>query len=149
MTIGRDTALDGKVPSFPWIRAGHLFALAILLFCTRAGAFAEENAIPSLSVQELKAKLDRGEHLALIDVREPFEHSIAQLSGARLIPLGELEARQSEIPRDRDVVLFCHSGIRSARATMLLREHGATSVYNLEGGIDAWSTEIDSDVPRY
>ncbi|HEX8679525.1 MAG TPA: rhodanese-like domain-containing protein, partial [Chthoniobacterales bacterium] len=69
--------------------------------------------------------------------------------GAKLIPLGELSERLSEIPRDRDIVVHCHSGMRSAHAVQLLEKAGLSRAANLAGGIDAWSTEIDPAVPRY
>ena len=103
----------------------------------------------ALTVHELKAKLDAGEPLQLIDVREPDEHEIARIDSARLIPLAQLEQRRAEITADSPVVLFCHSGVRSAYAAELLRAAGLGQVLNLEGGIDAWSREIDPSVPRY
>jgi molybdopterin/thiamine biosynthesis adenylyltransferase/rhodanese-related sulfurtransferase len=120
-------------------------------FCnTRNGesdAAAED--MPAISVHELKSRIDGGQSLTLIDVREPFEYDIARLPASRLIPLGELPARRHEVTRNPDVVVYCHSGMRSARAVALLRKEGFTNAYNLTGGIDAWSREIDSSVPRY
>jgi molybdopterin/thiamine biosynthesis adenylyltransferase/rhodanese-related sulfurtransferase len=104
---------------------------------------------PAISVHDLKTRIDAGQSLTLIDVREPFEYDIARLPASQLIPLGELPARRHEVPRDPDVVVYCHSGMRSARAVALLRNEGFTNAYNLTGGIDAWSREIDSSVPRY
>jgi molybdopterin/thiamine biosynthesis adenylyltransferase/rhodanese-related sulfurtransferase len=104
---------------------------------------------PAISVHELQSRIEAGRAPALIDVREPFEYDIARLPDSRLIPLGELPARRHEVPRDADVVVYCHSGMRSARAVALLRNDGFTNAYNLSGGIDAWSREIDSSVPRY
>jgi molybdopterin/thiamine biosynthesis adenylyltransferase/rhodanese-related sulfurtransferase len=103
----------------------------------------------SLTVRQLKAKLEAGEALQLIDVREPAEHEIAHIDSARLIPVAQLETRHAEITSDTPVVLFCHSGVRSAYAAELLRASGFDNVLNLEGGIDAWSREIDPSVPRY
>jgi adenylyltransferase/sulfurtransferase len=100
-------------------------------------------------VQELKRKMDEGEAFTLVDVREPYEYEIARIGGSRLIPLGELETHVSELPRTGTLVLQCHSGGRSEQAARLLQEAGFENVYNLEGGIDAWSVEIDSAVPRY
>lgn len=116
-----------------------------------AGAdwFAAEEAVPSVSVQELKRKMDGGEAFTLVDVREPYEYEIAKIAGSRLIPLGELETRVSELPRTGTLVLQCHSGGRSEHAVRILQEAGFENVYNLEGGIDAWSVEIDPAVPRY
>ena len=111
--------------------------------------FAAADEIPSMSVRELKRKLDDGTTLTLLDVREPDEYDIARIAGSLLIPLGELEARMAELPRAGMLVCQCHSGVRSARAAQLLQEAGFKSVYNLAGGIDAWSLEIDPAVPRY
>ena len=107
------------------------------------------NAIPSIDVLELKRRRDANAPLTLIDVREPYELDLAQIEGAKLIPLGEVEERLGEIERGRDIVVFCHAGVRSARAVQLLQRAGFTDIYNLEGGIDAWSQQIDPAVPRY
>jgi len=111
--------------------------------------FAAPEGVPTISVRELKAKMDHKESLTLIDVRETYEYEIARIPGARLIPLGELQAHLDELPRDGTLVLQCHSGGRSEHATILLREAGFANAMNLEGGIDAWSVEIDPSVPRY
>jgi adenylyltransferase/sulfurtransferase len=93
--------------------------------------------------------MDAGESVLLIDVREPWEYDIAQIKGSKLIPLGELEDRITELPREGMVVLQCHSGGRSEHGTRLLQGAGFANVYNLEGGIEAWSRDIDPTVPRY
>ena len=111
--------------------------------------FAAPQGVPTISVRELKSRLDNKEALTLIDVREPYEYEIARIDGSRLIPLGELETRVSELPRTGALVLQCHSGGRSEHATRLLQEAGFENVFNLEGGIDAWSVEVDPAVPRY
>src|SRR6266853_388562 len=105
--------------------------------------------VPTVSVRELKQKLDAREPVQLVDVREPFEHEIASIDSARLIPLGELPDRLGELDRDRLTIVHCHSGMRSAQAVRLLRDAGFAKVFNLEGGIAKWSGEIDSDVPKY
>jgi adenylyltransferase/sulfurtransferase len=105
--------------------------------------------VPTVSVRELKQKLDAHEPIQLVDVREPFEHEIASIDSARLIPLGELPDRLSELDRDRLTIVHCHSGMRSAQAVRLLRDASFANVFNLEGGIAKWSDEIDSDVPKY
>jgi len=92
----------------------------------------------SVTAAELRDLLDRGFAGLLIDVREPHEHAIARIEGARLIPLGTLEAEIGNLPRDRDILVHCKSGMRSARAVKLLLEHGFTRVRNVSGGIDAW-----------
>jgi len=113
------------------------------------GTMESDGVVPSLSVQELKQKMDAGESLLLIDVREPWEYDIAQIKGSKLIPLGELEDRITELPREGMVVLQCHSGGRSEHGSRLLQGAGFANVYNLEGGIEAWSRDIDPTVPRY
>jgi molybdopterin/thiamine biosynthesis adenylyltransferase/rhodanese-related sulfurtransferase len=108
-----------------------------------------EDAIPTMSAQELKRKMDTREQLELIDVREAFEYEIARIDGAKLIPLGEIAERVDELQRERPIVVHCHSGQRSAQAVRLLQQRGFANVYNLEGGIDAWSDQIDPSVPKY
>jgi rhodanese-related sulfurtransferase len=102
-----------------------------------------------ISVAGLKALRDGGADHVLLDVREPFELELARVAGSLDIPMGEIADRLAEVPRDRDVVVMCHGGKRSARVTRLLEEHGFTRAVNLEGGIDAWSREIDPSVPTY
>src|SRR5438067_11928898 len=121
-------------------------------FCAPRNFFDVEepaDSVPSISVAELKRKMDSREPLTLIDVREPYESEIARIEGSKLIPLGELETRLGEIPREKMIVMHCHSGMRSERGAQLLRQAGFENVYNLEGGIEAWSSEVDSTVPRY
>src|SRR6266702_6094317 len=109
----------------------------------------DEGAIPGISPQELKRRMDAGEPFELIDVREPFEYEIARIDGAKLIPLGEIAERLDELEREQPIIAHCHSGTRSAQAVQLLQQRGFAKVYNLEGGIDAWSDQIDSSVPTY
>jgi adenylyltransferase/sulfurtransferase len=109
----------------------------------------DEAAIPEMSPRELKRRMDAGEAFDLIDVREPFEHEIARIDRAKLIPLGEITERLAELERKQQIVVHCHSGTRSAQAVRLLQQRGFTRVFNLEGGIDAWSDQVDPDVPKY
>lgn len=109
----------------------------------------EKGIVPAISVQELKRKMDASEGFELIDVREPFEFEIARIDGAKLIPLGEIAERTDELQREQPIVVHCHSGRRSEQAVRLLRQRGFANVYNLEGGIDAWSDFIDPTVPKY
>jgi sulfur-carrier protein adenylyltransferase/sulfurtransferase len=121
-------------------------------FCdaqTTDEASESDGSVPAVSVQELKRKMDAHEPLTLVDVRESWEYDIAQIAGSKLIPLGELEERLTELPREGTLVIQCHSGSRSEQGTRLLQEAGFTNVYNLEGGIEAWSREVDPTVPRY
>jgi len=105
--------------------------------------------VPAVSVSELKRKLEAREPVQLVDVREPFEHELASIESAKLIPLGELADRLAELDREQLTIVHCHSGQRSAQAVQLLRDAGFANVFNLEGGIARWSDEIDSDVPQY
>ena len=109
----------------------------------------EDATVPAISVQELKRKMDAREAFELIDVRDRFEFEIARIDGATLIPLGEIAEHADELKREQPIVVHCHSGMRSAQAVRLLQQRGFTNVYNLEGGIDAWSNAIDPSVPKY
>ena len=107
-----------------------------------------KNGIPQLTVKELKRRMDAGENPYILDVREPWEYVIAHIGG-RLIPLNEVPQRLAEIDRDREVIVQCHSGVRSQRIAEFLKSSGFPRVANLEGGINAWSSEIDPSVPKY
>lgn len=100
---------------------------------------------------ELADKLRSPTPPRLLDVRQPDEHAFVSLPGSTLIPLGELLARTDEIEtwKDVEVVVLCHHGIRSAQAVAQLRAMGFTNVHNLSGGIDRWTNEVDSTLPRY
>jgi adenylyltransferase/sulfurtransferase len=121
-------------------------------FCgiPEAKAAEEEEAhVPHISARELKGKFERGDAFVLLDVREPYEYDICRIPGSRLIPLGQLPSRMSELDSADEIVLQCKSGGRSARALKLLKEAGFAKLYNLEGGITAWSDQVDSTVPKY
>jgi adenylyltransferase/sulfurtransferase len=107
-----------------------------------------KNGIPQITVKELKRRIDAGEEVYLIDVREPYEAQIAQIGG-KLIPQNEVPRRLAEIDRDREVIVHCHHGVRSQRIAELLNQSGYPRVVNLAGGINAWSEEIDPRVPKY
>jgi sulfur-carrier protein adenylyltransferase/sulfurtransferase len=100
-------------------------------------------------VKELKRKIDAKEDFFLLDVREPNEYQIGKIPGSTLIPLGEVPQRVSEIPRDKEIIVHCKMGGRSAKAAAYLREQGYTNVKNLKGGILDWSDKIDPSVPKY
>lgn len=108
----------------------------------------EELVTAELTVRELKERLDKGEELFLLDVRETYEYEIANLNG-HLIPLRQLKVRLGELDPTKEIIVYCHVGGRSARAVDFLRQNGFPKARNLEGGIDAWSVEIDPSVPRY
>jgi sulfur-carrier protein adenylyltransferase/sulfurtransferase len=114
-------------------------------FC---GNVAQPTDMSSITVHELKRKMDAQEKFLLIDVREPFEHEIARIEGAKLIPLSALAERAGEL-ENGEIIVHCHSGVRSAQAVELLRQAGLSNVYSVEGGIDAWSEHIDPRVPQY
>ena len=107
-----------------------------------------KNGIPQLSVKEYKQRIDSGEYLFLLDVREPYERQIAQIGGT-LIPQNDVLNRLAEIPRDKEIVVQCRSGARSQRIAELLKQQGYTNVVNLAGGILAWAYEIDPKVQKY
>jgi sulfur-carrier protein adenylyltransferase/sulfurtransferase len=109
----------------------------------------DEGGIPEISPHELKRRMDAEESFELIDVREPFEYEIARIDGAKLIPLGEITERLNELSGEQPIIVHCHSGKRSAQAVQLLQQRGFADVYNLAGGIDAWSDQIDPNVPKY
>jgi adenylyltransferase/sulfurtransferase len=107
-----------------------------------------KNGIPQITVKELKRRIDAGEDVQLIDVREPYEYQIAQIGG-KLIPQNDVPQRLAEIDRDREVVVHCKSGGRSQRIAEFLKQAGYPRVVNVAGGILAWSDEIDPKVQKY
>jgi rhodanese-related sulfurtransferase len=104
--------------------------------------------VAEISVSQLKSRLEKGEEVFLLDVREPFEHEIANIKG-KLIPLGDLPSRLSELDTDRETIVYCHHGNRSRHAAEFLLRQGFQLVKNLTGGIEAWATEIDPKMPHY
>ena len=104
--------------------------------------------IPEITPHELKARLDRGDDIFILDVREPHEYQICNLHG-HLIPLGDLPKRASELDTSREIVAHCRSGKRSADAVQFLQQAGFRKIWNLKGGILAWSDEVDPSVPKY
>ena len=101
-----------------------------------------------ISVQELKEKIDKGEDFQLIDVREEFEYEVSNLGGT-LIPLGGILIEAEKVAKDKPVIVQCRSGKRSAAAIMQLEQLGYTNLYNLQGGILAWASEIDPTISVY
>jgi rhodanese-related sulfurtransferase len=98
---------------------------------------------------ELKQRLEAGDTLTLLDVREPNEYAFAKIASSVLIPLRELPDRVQELDAAQDVVVLCHHGVRSQQACFFLEQYGFDRLYNLKGGIDAWSVNCDPSVPRY
>jgi len=103
----------------------------------------------AITPKELKSRLDKGEQLVLLDVREQWEYDLAKLSGSLLIPLATLPQSLARLNRDSEIIAICHHGMRSADAMNFLLQQGFTKVKNLVGGIDAWSAQVDGTVPRY
>ncbi len=104
----------------------------------------------TITAPELKARLDAGENIQLIDVRQPDEYAFAKIEGSKLIPLGEIMSRMSELDENRETVVHCKMGGRSARAIEALQQSGYKgSLINLVGGITAWSNEVDPSIPKY
>jgi sulfur-carrier protein adenylyltransferase/sulfurtransferase len=110
---------------------------------------AKELDVPTITATELKSKVDRKDKFVLVDVREPFEYEISRIPGSKLIPLGELPARLSELDSADEIVLHCKVGGRSAKALKILQEAGFRKLSNLKGGITAWSDEVDPSTPKY
>ncbi len=118
-------------------------------FCGIRGEEEEvPEGIPSITARELEHKLT-AKSVLLVDVREPHEAEIARIPGAKLIPLNEIASRAAELPQNEDIVLHCRSGVRSAKALQFLQTLGFKRLKNLEGGILAWSEQVDRNVPRY
>jgi len=115
------------------------------LFC---GSTAETPGGPEITPEALKARIDRGEDIFILDVREPHEYQIANLGG-HLIPLNTLPGRLAELDASREIIVHCKLGGRSAKAVDLLRKSGFSNVKNLAGGIDAWARRIDRTMRRY
>ncbi len=117
-------------------------------FCG-AKAAATDDGIAELTPRELADRLARGDAVELIDVREPYEWEIARIPGARLVPLATIQQSAGSLPRDRDIVLYCKGGTRSATAARQLRVEGIRRVWQLAGGITRWGVDVDPTLPRY
>ncbi|PYX88738.1 MAG: molybdenum cofactor biosynthesis protein MoeB, partial [Acidobacteria bacterium] len=107
-----------------------------------------EAGSPEMQVEELKRRLDAGEKLFVLDVREPHEYQICNIGGY-LIPLGDLPKRVNELDSSREIVAHCRSGARSAKAVSFLQQSGFKKVHNLAGGILAWADRVDPKMPKY
>ncbi len=108
-----------------------------------------DNENLEIAPAELKQSLDRGDKILLLDVREPWEYNIAHIADSKLIPMGSIPANLQAIDSGEPVVVYCHHGMRSLDVTVWLRAQGVENVRSLAGGIDRWSLEIDSKIPRY
>jgi rhodanese-related sulfurtransferase len=98
---------------------------------------------------QLKQRLSGDTPPLVLDVREPEEIALARLDGATTIPMSDVPRRLGELPRDAEIVVMCHHGMRSAHVASFLADQGYARVANLSGGIDAWSLQVDPSVPRY
>jgi rhodanese-related sulfurtransferase len=103
----------------------------------------------SITPKELRERIERGDDVLLIDVREPDEHAVAAIKSARLLPLSLYNDWVEALDPAQETVVMCHHGIRSAQVCAYLARQGFTNLYNLSGGIDRWSLEVDPAVPRY
>jgi rhodanese-related sulfurtransferase len=99
--------------------------------------------------RDVKQRLDRGDNLLLVDVRELWEFDACRIEGAKLLPLRTLPANLAAFDGAEDVVVYCHHGMRSLDAAAFLRSQGVEKARSMAGGIERWSTEIDPRVPRY
>jgi rhodanese-related sulfurtransferase len=105
--------------------------------------------VTSITPRELKQRLERGDALTLLDVRERGEHAICALPGDLLIPMDELPSRLHELDPEAETVVYCHHGIRSSHVIAHLQSHGFTKLVNLRGGIEAWARDVDPAMRRY
>ena len=111
---------------------------------------ATQEQMPEITATELKQRLDKGDDIQIVDVRESFEVAIAHIPDTVHIPLGEVVSRMTEIDPSRETVVHCKGGVRSAKAIEALKRSGFTgNLINLKGGIMAWSNEVDPSVPKY
>jgi sulfur-carrier protein adenylyltransferase/sulfurtransferase len=118
-------------------------------FCGIRGEEQEvETSTADVQVEELKQRLDKGDDIFVLDVREPHEYQICNIGGY-LIPLGDLPKRVSELDSSKEIVAHCRSGARSAKAVAFLRQAGFKKVHNLAGGILAWADRVDPKMPKY
>jgi rhodanese-related sulfurtransferase len=105
-----------------------------------------------IAPREVRQRIDAGEPIRLIDVREPAEHAVTRIEGAELIPMGWVPSRLQHLDAAADeatLIVFCHHGVRSLNVTCWLREQGVAACQSMAGGIDRWSEEVDASVPRY
>ena len=106
--------------------------------------------VVELQAAEVARRLrSRSDGILLLDVREPYERGLASIEPSLHVPMPEVPDRLADLPRDRPIIVYCHSGVRSAMVAAYLEQEGFPNVANLAGGIDAWSREVDPEVPRY
>lgn len=116
-----------------------------------ANGHTQNHAVPEITPLQLKDRLDQGDDLFILDVREPHEWDISNLEhlGAYLIPKGQVLERMGELDTAREMVVQCRTGVRSADVIRLLRQHGFSKMHNLVGGINRWADEVDPSLPKY
>jgi rhodanese-related sulfurtransferase len=103
-----------------------------------------------ITPEEVKSKLDQSEEFILLDVREPWEFETASITGATLLPMGDVPSRaHQELDPENHIVVVCHHGVRSLNVTAWLRQQGFERAQSMQGGIDAWSRRVDGSVPLY
>lgn len=103
-----------------------------------------------ITTEEVKAALEKGEKLTLLDVREPWEFDIARIQSARNMPMGDVPSRaHQELDPEEHIIVYCHHGVRSLNVTNWLREQGFEKAQSMSGGIDRWSKAVDPGVPTY
>ncbi len=126
---------------------------AIAIFCCVILRFVSETILPiETSPQDIQRRVDAGEPLLLIDVREPEEFALTRIEGATLIPMRNIPASLQQLEAKADeatLIVFCHHGVRSLNVVHWLREQGVPACQSMAGGIDAWSALVDQSVPRY
>lgn len=110
----------------------------------------DESMDYEITSEEVKMKLDGGEAVTLLDVREPWEFETAHMPGAKLVPMGDIPSRaHQELDPEDHIVVVCHHGVRSMNVTAWLRQQGFENAQSMRGGIDAWSRRVDGTVPVY
>jgi rhodanese-related sulfurtransferase len=102
-----------------------------------------------ISAVQAAEKMNNGAAFVLLDCREPEELAIARIEGAKHIPMGDVPSRQQELDPDVEMAVICHKGVRSMNVAVFLREQGFTNVVSVRGGTDAWSRDVDPNLPRY
>jgi rhodanese-related sulfurtransferase len=125
------------------------FAFLLLPFLNAAGNFCDEMGFKTMTPKQFGERVRGGADLLLVDVREPEEYELARVEGARLLPLSLFNEWAPTLDPERETVFICHHGIRSAQVCGFLSRQGFAKIYNLAGGIDRWSTEVDPSIPRY
>ncbi len=121
-------------------------------FCGTVSEAAQDAAAGStILATELKAKMDAGEDFVLVDVREPAEYEIVQIPGSVLIPKGEILSGSAlaDLPQDKEIVLYCKSGVRSAEALAAVKQAGLINSVHVQGGVLAWANQVDPSLPTY